>query len=59
MTAETIDIITKAIGFVGVIAAIIYLLFTVHGVYTDFGTPIDEHAEKIKQLEKRLDRLEK
>lgn len=59
MTAETIDIITKAIAFVGVISALIYLFFTVHGVYTDFAKPIDEHTEKIKELEKRLDRLEK
>lgn len=54
MTAETLDIITKAVGLVGCVITFIYLLFVVRGVYTVFGKPIDEHTKKIDELEKRI-----
>lgn len=54
MNAETIHTITECATSVGIACIFIYLITVVRGVYNDFGKPIDEHTEKIAELEKRL-----
>lgn len=48
----------EIIGVVVITIVFIYMIFIVRKLYTDFAEPVDEHTQRIKELENRISKIE-